>query len=272
MPMQHRRPHRRMTRTRRGGRHRAVPARKPAGHRDGDHRGQRRHAAGAGASRTSKTSASSSRTRTSARRAASSVPTPQIGMRGVHTKEFIYTTDPGVGVYIDDIYFGSLTGGAIDLLDLERVEVLRGPQGTLFGKNSLGGAIRLISRRTQGQRHRLPRRDLWHVEPARPAWQLRLRDDGQTVRARHRHIEAHRRLPGRARLPLPDDREWHTSARRHVPVAGALEPRAGRRLQDRRTRWVAHGRWPLGAALPAHRQARDEPLGRLHRLVRRRSA
>lgn len=77
-------------------------------------------------------------------------PAPQIGMRGVQTSEFIYTTDPGVGVYIDDVYFGSLTGGAIDLLDLERVEVLRGPQGTLFGKNSLGGAIRLISKEAKG--------------------------------------------------------------------------------------------------------------------------
>jgi iron complex outermembrane receptor protein len=77
-------------------------------------------------------------------------PTPAIGMRGVMTTDFIFTSDPGVGVYIDDVYHGSLTGSAIDLLDLERVEVLRGPQGTLFGKNSLGGAIRLISRQPQG--------------------------------------------------------------------------------------------------------------------------
>jgi len=77
-------------------------------------------------------------------------PTPLIGMRGVQTTDYIFTSEPGVGIYIDDVYQGTLTGSAIDLLDLERVEVLRGPQGTLFGKNSLGGAIRLISREPRG--------------------------------------------------------------------------------------------------------------------------
>ncbi len=77
-------------------------------------------------------------------------PTPSVGMRGVQTSDFIYTSDPGVGIYIDDVYQGTLTGSAIDLLDLDRVEVLRGPQGTLFGKNSLGGAIRLFSRQPKG--------------------------------------------------------------------------------------------------------------------------
>lgn len=77
-------------------------------------------------------------------------PTQTIGLRGINQTDFSYAFEPAVGIYIDDVYHGTLTGSSMDLLDLERIEVLRGPQGTLFGKNSLGGAIRLISRKPQG--------------------------------------------------------------------------------------------------------------------------
>lgn len=71
-------------------------------------------------------------------------------IRGVGQFDFNPAYEPGVGMYIDDVYYATLTGGNFDLLDLERVEVLRGPQGTLTGRNSIGGAIKLFSRKPNG--------------------------------------------------------------------------------------------------------------------------
>ena len=67
-------------------------------------------------------------------------------IRGVGQTDFNYALEPGVGLYVDDVYYPTLTGSLLDLLDLDRVEVLRGPQGTLAGRNSIGGAIKLFSR------------------------------------------------------------------------------------------------------------------------------
>ncbi len=68
-------------------------------------------------------------------------------IRGIGLGDNSLSFEPGVPIYIDDVYHGRPQGAVLDLLDIERVEVLRGPQGTLFGKNTLGGAVRIISRK-----------------------------------------------------------------------------------------------------------------------------
>ena len=72
-------------------------------------------------------------------------------IRGVGQVDFNYAMDPGVGIYVDDVYIPTLTSSLLDLMDLDRVEILRGPQGTLAGKNSIGGAIKLFSAKPTGE-------------------------------------------------------------------------------------------------------------------------
>jgi len=68
-------------------------------------------------------------------------------IRGIGQPDALQTFDPAVGIYLDDVFISRIQGALFNLYDIERVEVLRGPQGTLYGKNTIAGAIRLISKK-----------------------------------------------------------------------------------------------------------------------------
>ena len=73
-------------------------------------------------------------------------------VRGVGQPDFQPTTEPGVGIYVDGVYYGRTVGSVLSLVDFERVEVLRGPQGTLFGRNTIGGAISITTKKPTDER------------------------------------------------------------------------------------------------------------------------
>ena len=74
-------------------------------------------------------------------------PAVSVYLRGIGQTDPQFNGEPSVAYYIDDVYYPFLFGSQFDLLDLDHVEVLRGPQGTLFGRNAIAGAVNLVSKR-----------------------------------------------------------------------------------------------------------------------------
>lgn len=68
-------------------------------------------------------------------------------IRGIGQSDYTLAVEPGVGIYIDDVYLPHSVGNVANVVDVERIEVLRGPQGTLFGRNTVGGAIRVVTKK-----------------------------------------------------------------------------------------------------------------------------
>ncbi|WP_262695386.1 TonB-dependent receptor [Kordiimonas aquimaris] len=73
-------------------------------------------------------------------------------IRGVGQQDPVAGFEAGVGIYIDDVYVNRPQGGVLDIYDVERIEILRGPQGTLYGRNTIGGAIKYVTRRIGEER------------------------------------------------------------------------------------------------------------------------
>ena len=68
-------------------------------------------------------------------------------IRGVGQQDPLWGFEPGVGLYIDDVYVARPQGAVLDIFDINRIEVLRGPQGSLYGRNTIGGAVKYVTSR-----------------------------------------------------------------------------------------------------------------------------
>ena len=77
----------------------------------------------------------------------------RVRIRGIGSRKFDVGSEGSVGVFVDEIYMPRFSGIEFTLLDLERIEVLKGPQGTLFGRNTTGGAVSLISKGPEASRY-----------------------------------------------------------------------------------------------------------------------
>jgi len=139
-------------------------------------------------------------------------------IRGIGSDDFAFNIDPGVGIYVDGVYLARTVGANQDLLDVERVEILKGPQGTLFGRNTIGGAISIVTR-DPGDTFRF-KGDVtvgsFNLLQVRGSADLPLADNLAAsvtfgIKSRDGYVE---------RIPFPDARARNTSSYTAFPSSG----------------------------------------------------
>ena len=128
-------------------------------------------------------------------------------IRGIGQDDFAFNLDPGVGVYLDGVYLARTIGANQNLLDVDRIEILKGPQGTLFGRNTIGGAINIVTHtpgtesKISGSTSTLGSRNRTTTFCCRPAHADFRRhppaDDGQRVLADPRRLSKDGAVSGR---------------------------------------------------------------------------
>ncbi len=132
-----------------------------------------------------------------------------IFIRGVGQPDALQTFDPAVGVYVDGVYLSRIQGALLSLNDVERIEVLRGPQGTLYGKNTIGGAVSIVSRKPDLER---------------------LKAEGSALYGSYNQVL----LNGYVTVPLITDKLALSVAGQWDKRDGLVtDPRTGRRFNDR---------------------------------------
>jgi iron complex outermembrane receptor protein len=82
-------------------------------------------------------------------------------IRGVGQQDPVPGFEAGIGIYLDDVYLNRPQAAVLDIYDVERIEVLRGPQGTLYGRNTIGGAIKYVTKRLPDHFEAQCARHLW---------------------------------------------------------------------------------------------------------------